>query len=253
MSVKNKILVCLAISVSFVGIFCTGLWLVTRHLDEFQDDFLNAVYAGKIKKVETMLIAGQNPNKRDGYGNNPMTLAAYAGHSDILKLLLKHGAKIDSQDDSGMTPLHCAAYNNRIETGRLLLQENAEVDNKNRYGVTPLSVAVGKGYLSMATELLDAGADVSISDQRGWQPIHQALRSNGIDPKARFQIVALLLDHGADPNAVNPGGWQEDSKHDSAVFYRGPQLPNRGDTPLAIADNNGFTEIADLLKKHGAK
>lgn len=253
MSVKNKLLGCLAISMGLVGILCTGLWLVTQHLDDFQDDFLNAVYAGDIKEVETMLIAGQNPNKRDGYGNNPMTLAAYAGHSDILKLLLKHGAMIDSQDDSGMTPLHCAAYFNRIETGRLLLKEHAEVDIKNRYGYTPLSEAVSKGYLSMATELLNAGADVSSPDKHGWQPIHQVLRSEGIDPMTRFQVVALLLDHGADPNAVNPGGWQEDSKHDSAVGFRWPQLPNRGNTPLAIADNNGFTEIADLLKKHGAK
>jgi ankyrin repeat protein len=99
----KKTLGCLGIVVFFLVIGYAALWLITRRLDDFEDDFLNAVYAGDLASVETMLIAGENPNKRGSFGNNPMSLAAYAGHVDVLRLLLSHGSKIDSRDNSGMT------------------------------------------------------------------------------------------------------------------------------------------------------
>lgn len=238
-----------------VGIAYGALWLMTRNLDDFEDSFLNAVYAGKSAKVEAMLKAGENPNKHDSFGNNPMTLAAFAGHADILLLLLAKGGRLDNRDNTGMTPLHCAAYNNRTEATKVLLKHGASVNATNNYGFTPLSEAVMNGYPDLAALLLNAGAAVTNRDGMGWQPLHQALRSNRINATARTRLVTMLLDHGADPNAENPGGWQEDSKHDStlsplAIFRQ--RNPNRGDTPLTIAESNGFVEIGELLRKRGA-
>jgi uncharacterized protein len=251
----KKRLGCLGIVIAVFALGYGALCLTTRNLDDFEDNFLNAVYAGDLAKVESMLKTGENPNKHDSYGNNPMTLAAFAGHADVLTLLLAHGGRLDSRDNTGMTALHCAAYYNRIEAGKVLLKSGAAVTATNNYGFTPLSESVMKGFPDMVALLLSAGATVTNRDARGWQPLHQALRSNRMHAKTRTRIISLLLDHGADPNTDNPGGWEEDSKHDStaspfAIFRH--RNPNRGNTPLAIAESNGFQDIAELLRKHGA-
>jgi len=252
----KKKLGCLGIVVVVLGIGYLALWSMSRVLDDFEDNFLNAVYAGDLAKVEVLLKAGENPNKHDAYGNNPMTLAAYAGHQHILKLLLAHGGKIDDQDNGGMTPLHCAVYYNRFKAAQMLLQSGAPVNTTNHYGFTPVSEAAAKGFPEMVNLLLSAGASVTNRDEYGWQPLHQALRSNGMDDKKRARIVTSLLDYGADPNAENPGGWEKDSTHDSTVspfaFFQ-HRNPNHGNTALAIAESNGFGEIADILRKRGAK
>ena len=242
-------------AVAVLAIGYASLWLLSKKLDDFGDDFLNAVYAGDITKVEAMLNAGENPNMQDSYGNSPMTLAAFAGHDKVLQTLLDHGGKIDIRDNTGMSPLHCAAYYGRLEVIQVLLTNGAEVNATNRYGFTPLSESVGKGFPDAAMLLLSAGASVSNRDRRGWQPLHLALRSNRLKPEIRLQLVTALLDHGADPNAENQGGWEKDSNYDStvspfAIFQR--RNPNRGNTPLAIAESNGFLDIAELLKERGA-
>lgn len=103
----------------------------------------------------------------------------------------------------------------------------------------------------MVELLLDQGADVHHRDNRGWQPLHAALRAARLSDSERIAIVTLLLRHGADPNAANRGGWQNDSNYDSSPGFRW-ELPNRGNTPLAVATSNGFAEIAEILKQHGA-
>ena len=60
----------------------------------------------------------------------------------------------------------------------------------------------------------------------------------------------MLLKHGADPNATNPGGFERDSEHDSHVGYRRTN-PNAGNTPVAIAKSNGFNEIVTELIANG--
>lgn len=252
----KKRLGCLWILITALIVSYAAYWHLTKALDDYGDDFLNAVYAGNLTMVDAMLKEGESPNKFTSYGNNPMTLAAYAGHADVLKLLLIRGGRVNIRDSGEMTPLHCAAYYNHVDAGQVLLDAGAELNATNHYGFTPLSESVANGYPEMTELLLRAGASVTNRDNRGWQPLHQALRSNEMTAKTRMQIVTLLLDNGADPNAANPGGWEEDYKYDStispfAAFEK--RNPNRGNTPLQIAESNGFQEIAELLIKHGAK
>ena len=129
-----------------------GPLLFLGDLNDFEDDFLNAVWDGDVQTVSTMLAEGENPNKRDSYGNNPMTLAGYAGQTEVARILLNHGADIQSSDGS-MTPLHCAAYYNRLDTARFLLSQSADITATNRYGETPRTIAERKDFSEIA-ELL---------------------------------------------------------------------------------------------------
>jgi ankyrin repeat protein len=226
-----------------------ALFVLRWKLDDFGDPLLNAAYSGNVKKVAQLLEAGEDPNKCDSYCNTPLTLAAHTDQAEIAAMLIAHGANLSIADDSGMTPLHCAAYKGNVAVATVLLDHGSAVNTTDRwYGSSPLSEAVRTGSCAMVNLLIDHGADVKHRDRLGWQPIHGVLRSSGLSGEERLAIAAILLEHGADPNA--PNGREEPDSH---VGYRPPGNPNQGDSPLAIAQSNGFIDIVELLKKYGAK
>lgn len=174
---------------------------------------------------------------------------AHFGQTDAVKLLINKGAQIDGIRGQ-MTPLQCAVYSGHHDTVTFLLTKNADPNLTDKYGISSLAIAARKGDAKMVEALLKAGANIEHADDNGWRPLHSALRSTGISDAARLATVAVLLEHGADPNATNVGGFERDSEHDS---HLGPRTtnPNVGNTPVAIAKSNGFNEIVTELIANG--
>ena len=221
--------------------------------DDFGDPLHNAAYRGDSVKVQELLNQGVPVDRRTQFGNyTALILAGYTPCTNVVGLLVKNGANVNAQDTMGMSALHCAASKGQVDTARLLIQNGANLSLTNSCGFTPLHEAAGKGPPILVELLLVAGSSVSARDCRGWQPLHAALSSNPHKPEERCRIVEQLIAHGADPNFCNTGGWEDDSNHDSHVGRRSPGNPNRGNTPLAIAKSNGFTNIVELLKSKGA-
>lgn len=227
------------------------VYFATVDLNDFQDPFLNAARDGDGATMTKLLANGSDPNKSDGFGNTPLSIAAHFGQTDATKLLIKNGAIIDGVVNGEMTPLQCAVYSRRPETAAFLLKSNADPNIADKYGFTPLSIAARHGDVAMVKLLLDSGANIELADNRGWRPLHVALRSTQSSNSDRLATVKTLLEYDADPNANNAGGFEEDSKHDSHLGFQ-KTLPNRGNTPLKIANSNEFDEIAKLLRTHGA-
>jgi ankyrin repeat protein len=135
--------------------------------------FFEAAALGQLDRVSTLLAADPTlaeATTPDGFG--ALGLAAYFGHEQVVALLARWcDPNAPSRNAMQVTALHSAVASRQPEAA-----------------------------LGIARALLAQGADPNVRQQGGWTPLHGAAHSG--DP----ELVQLLLQHGADPAAVNDLG-----------------------------------------------
>ena len=198
-------------------------------------------YRGSYDVVAAKLAAGERVDQRDQYGRTPLYMAALSGDINLVQLLLNHGADPakGARWKDGDTALHKAASGGHVDVIELLIEAgvNPNIRNTNRetplhhaavfarpesvrsllsLGADPLVLHRGRGlfgigkrppileivtrdsdkHLAMIKEFLDAGIDPNISYDRS-TPLNNAVMLGA------GKVVELLLDRGADINAMN--------------------------------------------------
>ena len=127
-----------------------------------------------------------------------------------------------------------AAALGRTERVRAVLEEDSSQANAfGEDGFHPLGLACFFGHLDTARLLLDHGADVnalSRNEHIQTAAIHAAAASEGKDETKRYELVKLALEHGADPNLPQGGGFRA----------------------IDAARQNGDRLVEQLLLEHGA-
>ena len=109
----------------------------------------------------------------------------------------------------GLTPLVFAAREGSLDTAKVLLEAGTDVNQLTEYGWTPLLVASNNRNYKLGAYLLEHGANPNIANKGGWTPLYLATDNRNIEggdypvPKPdmdNLEYIALLLNHGADPN-----------------------------------------------------
>lgn len=136
--------------------------------------------------------------------------------------LLNRGFDPNTLSESGQVALYLAMREDCPNVAEVLLASPAlKIDAANAVGETALMMAALNGRLDWAKKLLDRGAQVH---KPGWSPVHYAASGPSTE------LLALLLDRGADLNARAPNG----------------------STPLMMAARYGTEDSVNLLLRRGA-
>lgn len=120
------------------------------------------------------------------------------GDTSGLRTALSKGVQPDARY-RGTPLLHWAIQYGQLHAVRTLVAAGASLNRTNDLGFTPLDAAVGQGSISITRFLLCSGARVR-SRTRNGSALHTACAYR------RLEIVRLLLQHGADPNALDSEG-----------------------------------------------
>jgi len=130
--------------------------------------------------------------------------------------------------------VHEAAALGRPERLQTLLDEDPTRANAfGEDGFHPLGLACFFGHVDAARLLLDRGADVnalSRNEHIQTAAIHASAASEGKGELVRYELVELVLEHGADPNLPQGGGFRA----------------------IDAARQNGDERVEQLLLEHGA-
>jgi len=200
--------------------------------------------------VKTLLAFGADVNFRDKQGRTALTLALLHGPaSKSVQDLLKAGAQVGPTE---------ALELEDFPRARTAIVEGGPITVRDYFGATPLMLAAEKGQADIVQTLLERGADPNAQDGRGNTALMFAVQgeptsmgpgrtewSGRRDMEARTKIVAILLDHHADPN-LNPYFYH-------GRRYRNPETNDTELTALAYAQEVKNLAAVDLLIQHGAR
>jgi ankyrin repeat protein len=174
-----------------------------------------------------LLEAGADPGSANADGETALMVAARTGKTDAVNLLLARGANPNVKEGwRGQTALMWAAAEGHVATIAALVARGADLKARSNAGFTALLFAAREGRIAAVETLLKAGADMNESlpvRRRGPQagaaqtPAPQAAGTPAAAPEvglnafllaaanAHYELAALLLDRGADPNAAPQG------------------------------------------------
>ena len=143
--------------------------------------------------------AGVDVHQRTASGQTALHLAA-SSHV-LTELLLNAGLDANATDQSGGTPLHTPPSERSIAL--LVERGHADVNIARADGKTPLHLMLA-GYYGRdhALKFLEYGPDCNKVDHKGNGPLHVEV---GFE-KPDLEVVAALLQAGADPNLKNGDG-----------------------------------------------
>jgi uncharacterized protein len=161
----------------------------------------------------------------------------------------------------GLTALHFAARQGSARAVRALLAGGADVNAASPADrATPLVVAIINGHFDIAAALLERGADPNAVTEAGVSPLYATLNVQWApiaaypQPRAHLQqsrtyleLLTLLLDKGADPNArINRKVWYSSYNFDQS------NVDEAGATPFWRAAYASDVAGMRLLAARGA-
>ncbi len=215
---------------------------------------------GNRAMIERLLRAGADPNTAMAEGETALMTAARTGRVDAVEVLLDSGAEVNATERwRGQTALMWAAAEGHPEVIQALVERGADVHARSNGGFTALLFAAREGQIGSVRILLDAGARLQESLPVPARPRPEAEDKAGAAEaglnafllaagNAHYELAALLLDGGADPNAA-PRGWT--ALHQLS-WVRKAGIAGSNDPAPQGSGNMDSLEFARKLVAHGA-
>ena len=172
--------------------------------------------------TEQLLLAGADANKRLKFCNDSMEEAVYSSRLGAIRLLCEHGYELKGKDGRGNGIVEFAVKNLKIKEALTLLECGALPAKSYKFGIclddyTSFMYVFEEPRFNDAniseleelfTKLLEKGADVNAvtTEQDDATALLIYARFSGTDKQNMLPLVRILLDAGANPNAVDREG-----------------------------------------------
>ena len=143
--------------------------------------------------------------------------------SHVMRLLARQPELVNAYSEDGFQPLGLACYFGHFEAAEYLVKAGAPINSLSRNGLraAPIQSAAAGGHVEIVRMLLEHQADPNVREQGGYTPLHAAAQ-NGDEA-----MIRTLLLGGADLNARS----------------------NDGKIPLDLANEEGHTKAAAILQE----
>ena len=218
---------------------------------------MSASTNGNAAMIKLLLEAGADPNIALPEGETVLMTAARTGRPEAVKALLGGGADVNAREGwRGQTALMWAAAEGHVDAVDVLIPAGAEVGLRSEGGFTAFLFAVRQGQSGVVKALLEAGANVNqtlparASRRRRSPPPPGATGASALNlavSNAHYELAAMLLDEGADPNAAGQG-WT--ALH-TITWVRKPGMGSNDPAPPG-SGNMDSIELVRKLVAHGA-
>lgn len=190
-----------------------------------------AAARGEGARVAQLVRDGADVSARDGYGRTPLHVAAYARKHDAMRALVKAGADPNALERDRYDIVTIAAVADDLPTLKVALAIGASAKNvTSRYDGTALIAAAHLGHDGVVRELIRAGAPLDHVNNLGWTALIESIVLGNGGARHTATLKALV-DAGANVNLND----------------------RRGVSPLAMARDRGYREMAGILEKAGAR
>lgn len=189
-------------------------------MNDYPDDFIRAFLIAAHSNLEVVQdVLNEHPDLLNveydwgpGGKETPLGAAGHMGNRAIAEYLLDQGAPLN---------ICVAAMLARADdVARFLAEDPAQATARGAHGIPLMVHAALGGDVGIAEQIVAAG---------GGEGLRQSIV--GAVMKGRLAMTRWLLDHGADDLTLK--------NHDDMTL-------------LQMAEVNGYTEVAALLREHGA-
>jgi len=190
-----------------------------------------AAARGEVPALNRLLAARPDVNTRDAYGRTALHVATHARHGDVVRALAKAGANLDLLESDRYDAVTIAAVADDEATLRVLLQLGASAKQvTSRYDGTALIAAAHLGHDGVVRQLIAAGAPLDHVNNLHWTALIESIVLGNGGPRHQATLQALL---------------QAGASH--------TLTDRQGNTPLQLARQRGYAEMAQMLEAAGAR
>lgn len=187
--------------------------------------------SGAHAEITQLLINGLDPNGRDAHGRTPYLVAAHAGDIRAMEVLVKGGADPRAKDSRNYDAITILAVADRPEAMRAAIRLGGDARAiTSPYQGTALIAAAHLGHHHVIRDLIAAGAPLDHVNNLGWTAVIESIVLGDGGPNHR-ESLRRLLEAGANPNLAD----------------------RQGRTPLSLARDRGYAEMADMLIARGGR
>ncbi|XP_076873731.1 ankyrin repeat and SOCS box protein 2 [Brachyhypopomus gauderio] len=166
------------------------------------DPLFTAAQCGTPEVLNFLIMKGADVNTQANDGASALFEASKNGHYEVVEILLSRRADANKSNKAGLLPIHIAAKNGHDGIVNILMPKTSKAKIRH-CGISPLHLAAERNRDDVLETLINAGMDVNFILSDDWSTMYEDRRSTALYcavVNSNIEAASMLLEAGANPN-----------------------------------------------------